>query len=295
MARNTELTLKASQGKAPDNHSGSIFFVGTATVILTYGDLTIITDPNFLHAGDHAHLGYGLTSKRLTNPAIDISELPELDFCILSHYHGDHFDHLCEKKLDKDLPIVTNRHAASVLERKGFRRTERLHTWQTIKVTKGETRLGVTSMPGRHGPGFMDALLPDVMGSMLSLGSEEGSSLYLYISGDTLVFEGLREIAQRFPEIDISLLHLGGTRILNLFKVTMDGNDGVQLMRLLKPRRTLPIHYNDYTVFKDPLDNFKRAVEKAGFEDSVTYLHHGDTFRFDVPGTSQRDVRQRAS
>ena len=36
----------------------------------------MLTDPNFLHAGDHAHLGYGLSSRRLTNPAIEIEDLP---------------------------------------------------------------------------------------------------------------------------------------------------------------------------------------------------------------------------
>ncbi len=45
---------------------GSVFFVGTATVIIRYAGFTILTDPNFLHAGDHVHLGYGLTSERLT-------------------------------------------------------------------------------------------------------------------------------------------------------------------------------------------------------------------------------------
>jgi uncharacterized membrane protein len=55
-------------------------------------NFAILTDPNFLHAGEHVHLGYGLTAERLTNPAIDIEQLPPLDFCVLSHYHGDHFD-----------------------------------------------------------------------------------------------------------------------------------------------------------------------------------------------------------
>jgi len=44
---------------------------------------------NFLHAGDHAHLGYGLTSTRRTNPAVEIEDLPPLDFILLSHLHGD--------------------------------------------------------------------------------------------------------------------------------------------------------------------------------------------------------------
>ena len=71
---------------------GSIFFVGNATVILRYAGFTILTDPNFLHAGDHVHLGYGLTAKRLTNPAIELHELAEIDLVLLSHLHEDHFD-----------------------------------------------------------------------------------------------------------------------------------------------------------------------------------------------------------
>ena len=51
---------------APNFETGSIFFVGNATVILRYGGFTVLTDPNFLHQGDHAHLGYGLKSLRLT-------------------------------------------------------------------------------------------------------------------------------------------------------------------------------------------------------------------------------------
>src|SRR5215216_1140089 len=118
MAKTIELSLPAS-GRT-DFQRGSIFFVGTATVILRYAGFTLLTDPNFLHAGDHVHLGYGLTSKRLTEPAIDISELPALDLVLLSHYHGDHFDRIAEEHLDKALPIVTTRHAAQSLAKKGF-------------------------------------------------------------------------------------------------------------------------------------------------------------------------------
>ncbi len=97
--------LPASAGKTADFDKGSIFFVGAATVILRYAGFTILTDPNFLHAGDHVHLGYGLTSERLTEPAINIEDLPPIDLCVLSHYHGDHFDQLVEEKLDKELPM----------------------------------------------------------------------------------------------------------------------------------------------------------------------------------------------
>src|SRR3954471_9676649 len=77
-------------------------FIGTATVLLRVGGFTILTDPNFLHAGDHAYLGLGLTSKRRTTPAMDLEDLPPLDLVLLSHHHGDHFDRVAAEGLDKD-------------------------------------------------------------------------------------------------------------------------------------------------------------------------------------------------
>jgi len=132
--------------------SGSVFFVGTATVIIRYAGFTILTDPNFLHAGDHVHLGYGLHSERLTDPAIDIEDLPPLDLVLLSHLHGDHFDRVAEEKLDKMIPIVTTPHAARYLEGKGFRPPTALKTWESLLVRKGDTRLRITAMPGTHAP-----------------------------------------------------------------------------------------------------------------------------------------------
>src|ERR1043165_4268430 len=132
MGEQKALTLTLDAGGADADFSkGSIFFVGTATVILRYAGFTILTDPNFLHAGDHVHLGYGLTAERLTNPAIEIEELPPVDFCVLSHYHGDHFDQLVEEKLQKDLPIITTKHATKELNEKGFHEAVPLDTWQT--------------------------------------------------------------------------------------------------------------------------------------------------------------------
>ena len=270
-------------GEETSFERGSVFFVGTATVIIRYGGFTILTDPNFLHAGDHVHLGYGLRSRRLTNPAVEIEDLPPLDLVVLSHLHGDHFDRVAEEKLDKTLPIITTPHAARYLEGKGFRPLEGLRTWESLTVSKGEARLRVTAMPGTHAPGPLRKVLPPVMGSMLEFGDVEGPTrLRLYISGDTLVHDRLREIPERYPEIDLALLHLGGTRVLGIL-VTMDAEQGVQALRIVDPRTAVPIHYNDYGVFKSPLEDFEKAVAEAGLEDRVRYLAHGETYEFEVP------------
>lgn len=296
--RGETLHLPVGTTDSADFARGSVFFVGTATVILRYAGFTILTDPNFLHAGDHVHLGYGMTSRRRTEPALDIDELPPIDFVVLSHYHGDHFDRIAERRLDKRLPIITTTHAAAELRAKGFREARGLETWETFTATKGEARLRLTSMPGLHGPGPLKFALPPVMGSMLEFEAWTGegageTALRLYITGDTLMHDDLQEIPRRFPGIDLALLHLGGTRILGVM-LTMDARQGVEMIRLVNPKKAVPIHYNDYTVFKSPLSDFMQAVEEAGLSDRVVYLSHGETYDFEVPTArwQQRQAKQ---
>lgn len=271
----------AAPGAAVDAESGTVQFIGTATVIIRYQGFTILTDPNFLHKGGHVHLGYGLTSERKTNPAINFEDLPPIDLVVLSHFHDDHFDKLVQEKLNRATPIVSTKEAGERLKRLGFTRTFGLSTWDRLEVSKGGARMRVTATPGRHGPAGVAVLLPKTMGSVLDFGPNPDVPDYrMYISGDTLVYDDIHAIPQRFPNIDLALLHMGGTRILGVLKVTMDGKDGVRLMQVIRPKKTVPIHYNDYDVFKSPLEDFAREVKAAGLERDVVYLAHGETYAF---------------
>lgn len=284
----TKTLVLPIDGESSDFATGEIFFVGTATVILHYAGFTIMTDPNFLHQGDHVHLHYGIRSARKTNPAIELEELPKIDLIVLSHMHEDHFDRVVEQKLDKNLPIVTTHHAATKLKQKGFNATHALNTWETLTVSKGDATLRLSAMPGRHGPGILNALLPPVIGSMLEFQTSARETKFrLYITGDTLIHEQLQEIPQRYPDIDLALLHLGGTRIFGIL-LTMDAKQGVQAMQIIAPRTAIPIHYNDYTVFKSPLEDFKQAIVAAGLENKVRYLSHGETYKFSVAVSSRQ-------
>lgn len=268
---------------SPPMH-GSLQFIGTATVLIECAGFRILTDPNFIHRGERLHLGYGLTTERLTEPGIQFEDLPPIDLVVLSHLHADHFDPLVEERLDRTLPIITTPEAAAALRRKGFEAAHGLRRWETVTVHKGRGRLGITSTPAQHGRLFFAALLPSVMGSVLEFHVEDEVGVCAYISGDTLVFRGLRAIARRFRDIDISLLHLGGTRVFGVL-ATMDGEQGVELMQMIPSRAAIPIHFNDYTVFKSPLEDFKRAVHEAGLGERVHYLEHGDAFAFSATRT----------
>jgi L-ascorbate metabolism protein UlaG (beta-lactamase superfamily) len=96
------------------------------------------------------------------------------------------------------------------------------------------------------------------------------------ITGDTLVYDDIKEIPRHYPDIALALLHLDGTEVLGIM-VTMDGKQGVEMLQVVDPNRAIPIHFNDYDGFKSPLSDFEQEVKAAGLDQRVHSWHHGDT------------------
>ena len=271
MNRSAVQTLTLPNGShVQDFRRGSIFFIGSATVLIRYAGFTILTDPNFVRRGERVNVGFGERSERLTDPAITLEDLPLVDVVVLSHLHGDHFDRVVAAKLDRRTPIVTNKDAAGALKRLGFGRAFALQTWEPFEVFKGDAHLRITAMPAVHGGGLLGFFDPAVMGSMMEFSNGEKVPLRIYATGDTLAHPCLAEIPRRYLNIDVALLHLG--------EVT-----DAEAIRLLGPHMTIPVHFNDYAFFNAPLDTFKRAVREAGLDQRVRYLAHGETFDIRVP------------
>ncbi|KAM3546747.1 hypothetical protein ARSEF1564_000323 [Beauveria bassiana] len=323
--------LRSDHEKLEDRSSGtlqpsntkddcSVLFIGTATTIIDWKGFRILTDPNFLHAGDHVHLGPGVTATRRTEPATQLDKLPALDCILLSHYHEDHFDRHVEKSLNRAFPIVTTPHAQRHLAAKEqqqqqqqdddapFERVTGLDAFESAMLRVDEQRaVKVTGMPGKHvPPGIISAAndflqaVPPTNGWLLELGHLGGAGdggdddelqrvgYRIYISGDTLLVDDLEKIPAWLEDkqLDLMLVHLGGTTIpgpaLPLLMVTMDGEQGRRLMQLMDPKTTIPIHYDDYDVFLSPLAEFKREVDEAGLQDRVVYLGRGERYSFSL-------------
>jgi L-ascorbate metabolism protein UlaG (beta-lactamase superfamily) len=261
-----------------------VTFVGTATTLISCGDITVLTDPNFLHQGQHAYLGYGLASKRLRPPALTIDQLPRLDAVVLSHMHGDHWDRVAQRGLDHALPVVTTHHAAKRLRRRGFHAAVGLSTWHSFVIDKADMQLTITALPGRHAPTPVNRFLPPVMGTMLEFGPANGPERRrLYISGDTLLIDELKEIPVHFQSIDAGVLHLGGTRLPAGNRlpfgltVTMDGRQGADVVELLELPKVIPIHFDDYGVFASPLSAFTTEMAGRGLGERVVEIERGQT------------------
>jgi L-ascorbate metabolism protein UlaG (beta-lactamase superfamily) len=252
----------------------SLELIGTATTILRMGPFALLTDPNFLHRGQRAYLGKGLSSRRLTEPSRQPDGLPDLDAVVLSHLHGDHFDRVARRELDHALPVLTTESAVRPLRRWGFEAAQPMKPWDDTTMTRDDWSLRVTSVPGVHAPGPARFLLPPVMGTVLELSRGAGPVHRTYITGDTLCRPWLAEVTRRMGPLNALVAHLGGTRLLGLL-VTMDGVQGADLVELLEPRLTVPIHNDDYGVFRSPVSAFVDECSARGLG-RVTVVARGE-------------------
>ncbi|TQS32828.1 hypothetical protein Golomagni_06845, partial [Golovinomyces magnicellulatus] len=211
---------------ASGKENASVYFIGTATTIIDWQGFRILTDPNFLHAGDHVHLGPGVEATRQTNPALDLGELPAIDCVLLSHYHEDHFDKHVEHELNRQFPIITTHHAQDFLtsdknKDDPFQQVTGLDVYESciIHVDKSSTKerqrvVKVTGMPGKHvAPGVLSTVndmlgaVPPTNGWLVELGystdtdaGKEGKlqvGYTIYISGDTLFVDELKDIPRQ--------------------------------------------------------------------------------------------------
>jgi L-ascorbate metabolism protein UlaG (beta-lactamase superfamily) len=272
--------LELTGSAAADFDQGEVYFIGNATTLIRFGGLTILTDPAFLHKGEHVYLGHGVWARREVEPACQIADLPPIDLVVLSHYHGDHFDDIAAQELDKNLPIVSTADAVEKLSGLGFEQGHALGTWESLVVHKGDATLTITAMPAKHATEEeVDGLLMPVNGHLLDFSRGSDHLYRLYITGDTMLVDSLEEIPRRYPDIDLGLVHTGGTTFL-VTVVTMTGEQGVKAVEITKPKTAIPIHYNDFSVFLSGLDDFKKAAQTSTASTEFVYLAHGETYTF---------------
>ena len=89
----------------------------------------------------------------------------------------------------------------------------------------------------------------------------------VWISGDTVLYDGVRRVAQRL-RIGTAVLHLGGVQfpVTGPLRYTMTAADAVTVCRLMNLRTLIPVHYEGWGHFRQGRDAVERAFEAASDE-----------------------------
>jgi L-ascorbate metabolism protein UlaG (beta-lactamase superfamily) len=137
-----------------------------------------------------------------------------------------------------------------------------LAPWGTTQLTaEGRAPIEVIATPARHGPPLSRPIVGEVVGFALRLPDQDG---VLWISGDTVLFDGVREVARRF-DVDTAVLHLGGVRFPTTgpLRYSMTGREAVELCRELRPRTVVPVHYEGWSHFRQGREGAEREIAAA--------------------------------
>jgi len=224
-----------------------ITHIGGPTVLIEVGGWRLLTDPTFDAPGKRYFFGWGTTSRKLAGPAITAAEIGPIDAVLLSHdHHGDNLDPAGRELLPSAGVVVTT---ASGARRLGGS-ARGLEAWQTTRLeAPARPAIEITATPCRHGPPLSHPIVGDVVG--FALGWEGQEHGVLWISGDTVLYDGVRSVADRL-DVDTALLHLGGVRfpVSGPVRYTMTARDAVDLCGLIQPRVAIPIHYEGWKHFR---------------------------------------------
>jgi L-ascorbate metabolism protein UlaG (beta-lactamase superfamily) len=219
--------------------------IGGPTTLIEAHGWRLLTDPTFDAPGRRYSFGWGTSSVKLAGPAITVAELPPIDVVLLTHdHHADNLDDAGRALLPSASTVVTTVSGARRLG--GGARG--LAPWAVTTLSaQGKPPLSITATPCRHGPPLSRPITGDVVGFALRWASSD----VLWISGDTVLYDGVREVASRI-DVDLAVVHLGGVRfpLTGPLRYTMTADDAVELCRLIRPRTVVPVHYEGWQHFR---------------------------------------------
>jgi L-ascorbate metabolism protein UlaG (beta-lactamase superfamily) len=256
----------------------TITHIDTACVLININGFKILTDPT-LDKRDGFFPQYVSKplafSKKYCDPALSNDEIGKVDLVLLSHdHHSDNLDRNGRAFIKTVKTVLSTTDAVRRLKNDN---TIGLDNWQEYVVaTEKVPQLKITAIPAQHtNIKRLDKVMGKVIGFTIEWEGQKNGCLY--ISGDTVLFEGIYELKRR-KKVDIAILHLGAGAFPYLKKnlrVTMNGEEAIKTTKLLNPNSVIPIHYEGWWHFKQSAKSLKNEIEKSEDKDKFLWLISG--------------------
>ena len=246
----------------------SITLIGGPTALIEVDGFRLLTDPTFDAPG--AYQLPHVKLEKLAGPALGAETIGDVDAVLLSHdQHADNLDHSGRDFLKTAKRVLTTEAGAKRLggHAEGFA------PWASTAL-KGENghSLTITATPARHGPAGIEPLSGDVIGFVIA--SDREGSRPIYISGDTVWYDGVAEVARRF-KAGVVLPFAGAAQTRGPFHLTMDTNDTIETARAFPDAVIVPVHTDGWAHFRQGAGDLRASLDALGFGSRLKILVPG--------------------
>ena len=216
--------------------------------------------------------------EKLSAPAVSAEAIGKVDAVLLSHdQHADNLDHGGRDFLAHADRVLTTIAGAGRLGS----HAEGLAPWDVTELAGDNGRsLTITATPARHGPAGIEPFSGEVIGFVLT--SKDSNSSPVYISGDTVWYDGVAEVARRF-RAGVVLLFAGSARTRGPFHLTMDTNDAIETAHAFPDATIVPLHYEGWAHFTQSGDDLAASFNALGVGSRLQLLEPGVATAIESP------------
>lgn len=254
-----------------------VTLVGGPTTVIEYAGLRIVTDPTFDEPMSYGPemTGYEqITLVKTRSPGVSADRIGTVDVALVSHDHWDNFDQ-AGREFAAHVPHVFSTEVVAEL----VPGAQALADWESRTVPTPDGRaVTITAVPAHHGPeGVWQAIGP-VIGFVIEAPGEKT----IYVSGDNSDVEVVREVAARFPDIEVALLFVGGPtfpEVLGPDYITFSDETATDATEILARATVLPVHADSWAHFSQTTSSMKKVADERGVGDRVIALAPGETVK----------------
>jgi len=248
-------------------------WIGHATVLINFFGIKILTDPVLFPRIGIRLPGLTIGPKRLTAPALQFHELPNIDLILLSHAHFDHLDLRTLRCFGESTTVITARATSDLLRHTRFCDVTELD-WgeaKSFKTAGGE--INISALPVNHwGARKRRDTYRGYNGYLL-----ERKRQRIIFAGDTAMTNSFAEL-QEEGEIDLAIMSIGAYN--PWIHSHCSPEQAVEMANAAGAHFIIPVHHQTFRLsfepLREPIERFKAALRKT--PERIALREIGETF-----------------
>jgi L-ascorbate metabolism protein UlaG (beta-lactamase superfamily) len=246
--------------------------VDTACMVININGFVIVTDPVFDKEGT-VYEG-ARTLFKTASPKLQPEDIGPVDLVLLSHdQHKDNLDNAGREFIKTVKQVISTQEA---VERLAQDNITGLNEWETVDIATDKIPgLCITATPCQHAPTQEQTKISGhVIGFMIGWGGQQKGALY--VSGDTVYFDGIEEIARRF-KVHTAVLHVGkaGFPQIDYMPLTFSTDMAIRTARLMNVEKFIPTHFEGWKHFNEQPEYLFDQITHSDIKEKLLRLQPG--------------------